>query len=1740
MKRIVLALFTLILLTSCGYIAPIQLVKYEFSENNLPTANQMTSLIVTLNRPSLNTKPLNVFLETDESWTVLSKQIQEGSDGKYEVIFDLRPEGIGSQSITLRYGTVDRSKEEKIDVLVEMPGFFRDEGSSYTEMVEAPDEYIYGAHITTWPAKDMPFMVTGHAASNVCKKVSGALYNFALTRSAIDDDFILVAGFASLSEDPKKLTALKQNLHNFKPAEKLHKKVNTVVLLHDLVDKMETISDDEIIGIISETDMHQQDILLVKTIISEKALAKELLRTQMDAALSDLKILSQSFLELPDIENTSQEDVDKFIEVLSSYSEEFEGFSSYVASPTQSLKLLSDRQWLTLKDIIIEYKGLNNLQQSTIKKMLSDIMLYFEGNSLLSSSLDAVSAQYGLLKRACNNYPHMATSLKSELKSWSTDSSDVNLHLGSLIKNSNEKFSPNCDPDTPTVIPVPYYNSSTGEQISFVIPVTDIFGPNDDYVKELLESSVQSEMRSDLIAASERFKKSYDENLDSLQRYSLTIRGMNADQFSRWLREEEKHQLQIMDPDIGKIVRVETVVRSNKETWVNLIGSTHSFELSANNLMSMALQIESNRSDPVLNQILEYTLIDSFLRKWDLSFVDNSMDSPYDNWIKSARNKVWQKVNDQMLKKNISIMPIVNESTVFKVRRMGDSFVITPYFVANFDDTVAVKSRTDHLVYYENRWNNRKADFLKLNTVVSNEELSPMIGRFSDDPQEALNTLANNIFSVKSTVDNIKSNSIQGIDTSQVEKSLYVSPEYTANAIIEGMWSLWEGQSISKSDIDKFRGITIEQINRIDKESISSMSWPLVDHYLYYKILLTKYVADQERRERELKVTAKSEAPPEYIELVNKELKEVDQLLKDSRKQLARFEKNGDLYAKARSIDESYVDKYSSVTSIDDLPKSTGIGIYSNWKVAESFERVITILSCLSSAYQQVEQDDSTLTQVNQSIRDCHEQLVAMKQESTIMLVYSEEVAEQLITKVDNLVDSDWDFSRLGRAIAQREISEVSSEIASPAISIANTSYELQPTKEMLSALVKLKWYAGEYKSALNLAMEEIYQNSDRDKSLKYLSMVSKLEDKLLKALVYSGAQINFSIFGRNDWVVQPKNIEKIPLSFNKMSPADSKFEMELDTVVTQSDKPFNAFNDTKPLLDTLPDNLKDVTIAETSLDGGRLTLIFTSGGKSTAMALPIFDSGSIKNAFFKNGKLDESTLNEMVNSVDFELISTSKRSVSSDQAIFLESENRLYVINGDSLNVYQSNVNRNGSLLFARNDITAIDVVKSKLVQFVDRTGSEEINKLIHFTSKYEDSAIALQRGTLPDNVVSFYKAGDAKHLVYNNNQKLYLLTIKDNRVKEVVDGEYVYSALNSAARNTVKESSIESTKFVHIDTYLAGQSHMELQIGETSISLPEAEVRNLLGGKGETPTLDNVINALTANNGQKDLVFYRDSWERGRSELIPSNDGAGGNGKAPGDSSGRTESDPPGFNLKLGLVKEGEETGKDFRRIDSTFLALALKKKYKKVKTYIDDETQLAINNIGSLPSIESAQDIGAYIPDKSVFHITDHDIVENISSKLIQNGIELSRNMDNLERRNIIVITGHRDDALKGYIKEHLRLDNFKDKYVALISCYEAGSENLNHLIVREGGAKGVLFFSNEINPTAVQKVMIELGEKARTIKPGTTINLEQLMDESAEEAVKKLKGHQRQLEKHILDIKNHLIQVSSIFQPFNNVA
>lgn len=194
----------------------------------------------------------------------------------------------------------------------------------------------------------------------------------------------------------------------------------------------------------------------------------------------------------------------------------------------------------------------------------------------------------------------------------------------------------------------------------------------------------------------------------------------------------------------------------------------------------------------------------------------------------------------------------------------------------------------------------------------------------------------------------------------------------------------------------------------------------------------------------------------------------------------------------------------------------------------------------------------------------------------------------------------------------------------------------------------------------------------------------------------------------------------------------------------------------------------------------------------------------------------------------------------------------------------------------------------------------------------------------------------------------------------------------------------------------------------------------------------------------------------------------------------------------------------------INYTELIRELKIKYPDKNFYLGGNFYQDEFSITDVPKIKSGNDIAAYIAPKSL-DIT-FDQVNSMKNKLSSSGImvhELDLDFANIpeeiSQANILLLSGHKESAYEEFLKKLADKGLLRDKVVAVFSCNETGTANLNSYLIKKGYAKKVIFFPSKIDITAVNAVFSELTELTKNITIPEGIALDKLIDEAVEKAL-----------------------------------
>jgi hypothetical protein len=132
-------------------------------------------------------------------------------------------------------------------------------------------------------------------------------------------------------------------------------------------------------------------------------------------------------------------------------------------------------------------------------------------------------------------------------------------------------------------------------------------------------------------------------------------------------------------------------------------------------------------------------------------------------------------------------------------------------------------------------------------------------------------------------------------------------------------------------------------------------------------------------------------------------------------------------------------------------------------------------------------------------------------------------------------------------------------------------------------------------------------------------------------------------------------------------------------------------------------------------------------------------------------------------------------------------------------------------------------------------------------------------------------------------------------------------------------------------------------------------------------------------------------------------------------------------------------------------------------------------------------------------------------------------------------LLVLTGHKDQRFRAYVRGLSDRGLFRDKVVALFSCYEQGEEAFNsRLLAQKGGAKAILFFDVPLESTAATIILQGMDARLAGWRPADKLDLQQLLSETVEAALRDatLTG---QIRNEIRQMRKGVVQVSARERP-----
>ncbi len=1661
-----------------------------------------------------NSESLNVLLKSEEL-AVTKTERSINAEGNLVLKFFVTSTSVGENlkaiiQVGISHWGISRWQKKDFTFTSEMPSFFAKGGAPFIEIMKSPDESVYGSHITYWQILNSP-IITGHAASNICREVSGAIFNYAYNSSIIDDNFFVGAGLASLPTDEKKEEQLINQLEKLPISKKLQVYISFSTVNGN------TGSLVELVDILKNPDSLNVDL----------SKAKEFRET---------------------IANPITE-------------KQFKDIENWINKPEDAFSLYGAKESIDWKDFSDEIRKISDTNRKALASFLIQWTAFQNSQELLQGGLDSVREKSGLVKTNCTKkdqqilvqeglqqwlkiaFPGQSLALNNFLpqeekigsKKSCEDLKEPNLKQLCLLQeifNSDQE----CNQDSPVLLP--YYNSKSKEPISFIISkaiiipqLTNQSTEESAGISALFRQSATGEMRRNLLDAAQRneqeFKKARDYDLLNLkQKFSES--GMTIQDWLRQTREITFTNVDNRMRVIGKSKKIMT----NFEIWEDRLHFIKSLQTQAQQFTQSADSIEQQQNDPKMQAILDYTLIDAFLRGWNLAFVDDSLGSPYKQWLNQRRTAVWGEIYRQAQKQGIRLEPIITEQTVFQVREEKGNYIIRPLFIAKSSDITAHWITGNNLIYYTTPWLQRQLVNLTKSDIGNKDVWKSAHDQFDPkSPETSLNLLAEQKLKTA-----LIANTLQD-QIKEARSALVIAPEYVANQLVQSFWNMLPNDELTTEQKKKFQVMQNVKDNDSFRELIEKGEWPLPDDYLRFTLRYKEKIA---------KLEADKEANKHNLSELQKEM---DILIK---------------YGK--QIDSDYIEEGLRTGQVN---PSKQLNQFQHFGIISIFDESLNSMLCLSKLITDVEDAKKEGVQpqtIQKNSQDCLNKLLTLDKK------YLEEAGlDKVIGSISKDIEKDaqsWNFDALGRTLAQTNIQSYVERIAQPTLTVLYNVYQKEPSRQLLKILVRTTWYSGQFNLAFDLMLKEVLeqaknQNIGLENIEQRKNLLSEMRMDIIKALVYSNNQLtddqqevtetenppqsSKSIFGKplSDFYKKPNRFDFIPV--------------EIETPESPTNKiaePVFLKSNLQPLPHTAtisPQDQSRILNAAKAMTGNNIAGLDTVQNENgiwqtrvwtktnTGVSAVLLDDvrnshgvSTIKKVVADRIIPTEDLLG-FLRKENINLLQGDNLTTPLSRTIFLLYEDHLQIINGDQV----LKLSFSDSADNAWKSINRILDERKIHHEVIDNdTGLLQVARNL----KNADVGAYFDSGNSFPGLLTFTQNGQEQLLAISSENGLKLLSLSEKeRLKQIAQGSEAIERIQAVEAKAIAEHSDEKVRFFHIAAHSTDKNaKTRVQFGKENFDLPAQEIYNLLQGKSETetPNLDKIF-TVPPNDVNPKVIIYRDAFIRGKAASpTPEAGGANGGGyggKPPptlnefpeppekGEGSKKMNEDQPVAVLVAEKKEENEKTkweGTDksgsrnfyqngFEHVPPLALLVALKGKYSQFRFSLDDQMDEARNNALNPAMVTKAEDIAAYIPAKS-FGVVNIGVITQIASNLEDAGITIEGGMKAVKQSNVLVISGHKDVAMVNYLEDHIKRGNFRGKHVVLFSCFQSGDAGLNHRIIQEGGAKSVIYFPDAIFPQAVNAVMSEFIDLLETRQKNQDISpreLQSLLDESIDAAHRK---------------------------------
>ena len=1081
-------------------------------------------------------------------------------------------------------------------VTVPMPQFYATGEQSFLEMVSAPSSSIYGSHITRWNplGKTELFLVTGHAASSVCRVASAALFGLAYETDIASPYFMLGAGIGCIDTTGLRKEIERQRVQFLIDYPEIAEKCKTAIGEDGIVKtaRFRGFDEAELLSIRRMDWLERLDDAAVQDVNRDKKTDREVL-APIAAALEELGDGKPNSAQLAVVKRLLEDP--RLAEAALCWTE--------VEEMEDTLAIL--RTWAREKRSAFE-DALRRLIEKD--KALATAGAGFAG---LEERTGLVFSRHSSVERCAD-----ADTVAAGVADWVKRAPSVaSIELPALAHGHDG-----------TVL-LPFFDAE-GKAVEFTLDEALLGGETSQDWRRVMQATTTVELAAAAKAIHERVKERLDDGAEQVAR--VTKRARAVRDLGAWLEERERVMVNECDPK-GRIVGSHEEWQSNLELVLGSWQFAASYRKTENFYGRLVQSTERMTHDPRFRTISDACLLDSLLRGWKLAFSDDETESRFETWSSVTRSAVWAHLWKQATARGLDLRDLIGEGTVFQVVPQGKEFLVRPRFVAEIARTRCVRHRTSGMVAYTSAWMERCPVGYRVapgtapaSPAAASDRIFAQVSAACDASAEAIQKEPPGRRWTRLVEERAR---FRSAFSDSVRTALCASPERTVAGLVQRLldpWPIVAETSLSAAEQslcdrayewDDFDGDVEDRWKHFSPQLLDG-SWPFADEYKHFVEFWRKKAAStsdahEKRSNHELAdklfaagtridgafmADATAGSTPQRSKIrIALQARDGDRVIDALHlvSLLAEAERAFDGWEEASRLHfmlEELADRLRGLPDALRSPLDDQLTVLAVSTDSTSLGELANVLSRvrerLRSASAEYARADASIERHVANLEEClRRQDISLgadtaaaskprvlsalhacleRMPKTGGAAWAKEVVNVQQGELEQLVEqieADTDYDAVNRSQYRQQVAEIRWAIADVTLRQIRRIHDMEPSRRTLEMRVQAEWAMGLYEEALRTLMNESLARvglgfDDRNarrvvetandgalitalRADLWAQLASESELDLLKACVYSGGEFfGTSIFGRrpNDWVRKPAKVEDIVVGFEPAS----------------------------------------------------------------------------------------------------------------------------------------------------------------------------------------------------------------------------------------------------------------------------------------------------------------------------------------------------------------------------------------------------------------------------------------------------------------------------------------------------------------------------------------------------------------------------------------------------------------------------